>query len=79
MKQKEPRAGAMGERLAVDSDLVIAPDVDRRVGQRHAVHGDAAFADPSFRLAPGAEPCPRHDLGDAFSSFLAIARRGLVA
>jgi hypothetical protein len=79
MKQKEPRAGAMGERLAVDSDLVIALDVDRRVGQRLTVQGDAAFADPSFRLAPGAEPSPRHDLGDAVSAFVAIARHGLVA
>ncbi len=79
MKQKEPRAGASGDRLSVDGDLVIAPDIDRRVGQRHTVQGDAAFADPSFRLAPGAEPSPRHDLGDAFSGFKAIARRGLVA
>src|SRR3984893_3862605 len=69
----------MGERLAVDGDLVLAPDVDRRVGQRHAVQGDAAFADPGFRLAAGAEPSPRHDLGDAFSGFFAIARRGFVA
>ena len=56
MKQKEPRLARCGERLAVDGDLVIAPDVDRRVGQRDAVQRDAAFADPSFRVAARAGP-----------------------
>ena len=79
MKQEQPRAGALGERRAVDGDLVVAPDVDRGVSQRHAVQGDTAFADPSFRLAPRAEPSPRHDLGNAFSAFGAMARRRLAA
>jgi len=65
MEQKEPRPGAVDEGLAVDGDFVVGPDVDGRVRKRHAVQGDASFADPAFRLTAGAEPRPCHDLGDA--------------
>ena len=65
MEQKEPRAGALDEGLAVDGDFIVGPDIDSRVRERNTVQGDAAVADPAFGLAAGAKPRPRHDLGDA--------------
>jgi hypothetical protein len=70
MEQKEPRPGTVDEGLAIDGDFVVRPDVDGRVHERHAIQGNAALADPAFCLSAGAEPRPRHDLGDACSGGL---------
>ena len=37
MEQKEPRAGALDERLAVDGDVITRLDVDSRIRERDAV------------------------------------------
>jgi hypothetical protein len=45
MEQEEPRPGARGKRPAVDRYLIVLLDINCRVGQRGAVHGDSALSD----------------------------------
>src|SRR5437899_1895797 len=74
MKQKQTRALAWRQRIAVDGDDVVGRDIERRRIDDAAVDRDAALHDPLFGIAARGEASPRHHLGDAFSRFL-FARR----
>ena len=68
------RSGAR-ERLAVDAHVVGFADVEGGAVEHLAVDDDAPLGDPGLRVAPRAEPGPRHHLGDALA--LADPRPGL--
>ena len=72
----QPRRFGLRQRLAVDGDLVgRAHDMGRRLEHR-AVDRDPALADPPLSVAPRAEACMRHGLGDAHR-LRRLYRRGL--
>ena len=58
MEQKQTRAGALDERLAVNDNVIARLDIDGGIGQGDAVQDDATFANPAFGLAARAESRP---------------------
>ncbi len=66
MKAPEARPLRLGQRSAVDPDLVLRRHRDCRAGEDGAVDRDPPFVDPAFGVAARAQPGTRHDLGDAF-------------
>src|SRR5262249_23411915 len=71
--EEEPRAVALGQRLAVDQDAIGGTAFERRRGGLLAVDLGAPGQDPLLRLAARAQPRPRDSLGDALGIDLALA------
>src|SRR3569833_1992819 len=73
--EEQPRALALWQRFAADSDDVAHCDIERGRIDHPAVDGNAPLRDPLLRIAPRTQACTRHDLGDAFAA-LVLLRRG---
>ncbi len=61
---------------APSTDLVVGVHVQRRAGQRHAVHGDAAGLDPWPRRRGASTARAGDHLGDALGKLLSRRRLG---
>src|SRR3569623_527444 len=70
--EKQPRALALRQWLAVDGDDIARRDVERRRIDNAAVDGNATLRDPFLRIAPRAQPCPRHGLGDPLAGLVLL-------
>ena len=67
VKQKEPRTLALAKRLAIDAHVVGIADVEGGAVEYLAIDADAAFGNPGFGVAAGANARPSHDFGDALA------------
>ena len=70
MVEKQARALARRQRLAVDADAVMLRHVERGRGDDRAVDGNAPGRDPLLGFAPRREPGARDHLGDALAGSL---------
>jgi hypothetical protein len=65
VKEEQARALTLGERLAIDADLIVWPDVERRARQDRAIDGDPPLRDPGLRVAARAKSGAGDNLGDS--------------
>src|SRR5581483_8840885 len=70
--QKQPRALARRQRLAVDHDLVIGGDIERGRVDDAAVNSHAPLHHPLLGITARGEPCPRQDLCNALTGLLGL-------
>src|SRR5216684_4103289 len=68
--QKQPRALARRQWLAVDRNDIVRGDIQRRRIDDAAVDRDPALHDPFLGIAARGKPCARHRLGDPLTGFL---------
>src|SRR5258708_38826713 len=70
MVQKQPRALAHRQGLAVDADAVLARDVEGGRRDHRAIDADTPGGNPVLGVAPRTQPRARDHLGDALGVLL---------
>src|SRR5438552_4610779 len=70
--EKQPRALARWQWLAVNHDDIVRRDIERWRIDHAAVDGDAPLHNPLFGVAARGKACARHRLGDALAGLLRL-------